>query len=169
MVYSVNRWYLPERKTLRYRNHRIYWCGINDHRFVLRRFGILLSSSWVFVLKYAVVRLRQNTSSNTTPISTKPLRTNTMVTISDEFFIRVSVSPLWQRSPVFQSVPPTLKIPIVDRNHRICVQRSWVFLFCFGRCVSRTYTSAYWERNNQRNETKRPTYRNANRWSVSPH
>ena len=68
-----------------------------------------------------------------------------MLTISDEFFIRVSVSPFWPRSPVLWLVPPTLKIPFVNRNHRICVKRSWGFLFCFGRCVFRTYTSAYWE------------------------
>ena len=46
---------------------------LKDHRFVLRCFGILMSSSWVFVLKYALVLLRQNTSSNPTPIYTKPL------------------------------------------------------------------------------------------------
>ena len=82
-----------------------------------------------------------------------------------QFFIRVSVSPLWQHSPVYQSVPPTLKIPFVNRKHRICVQRSCGFLFCFGRCVSRTYTSAYWERNARRNETKTPAHQSTNRWS----
>ena len=96
-----------------------------------------------------------NTSSNTTTISTKPLRTNTMATISDESFIRVSVSLFWQRSLVFHSVPPTLKTPIVNRNHRICVQRSWGVLFCFGRCVFRTCTSAY-------SEDKRSTKRDEN-------
>ena len=59
-----------------------------------------MSSSRVFPSEYALVHLRVNTSSNPTPIYTKPHHTNTMVTISNGFSWFTNCSGLCQYSNV---------------------------------------------------------------------